>query len=640
MAGNDVPMVERDTRELDAPRPGKRLVVGGVDSQRLNEARDEGRYQKELAEYHKLNATTARVDRREAREENKRLHSELAQAQDAIRLYDQETRRLQADVMKARATIAQLEGQESQFVDQMLTDENNINAMRHEVVISKKHLEESSARAQLLNEQLIEAMRVQHERNEEVRRIERERNEEARRVRLEHEDEAHAKDSEVLELRAKLATAERARREHEKWTPQRKRKGRVSELLLANTSVVTIELPLDPAPFPNAGPAASPRTSSGLSPGNKPYLTALAAELGMKDTVGRLAKGLSKLTTAANVKTFIDNSDDDDDRPEKRSLAARKEEVQPDDEQLRLNAKRMTRKATYKYFQLEQQTDFAFHQSASIDAVEDFASGAPMPPNVVQLDFNDGYLHSAWNTEQMARILKIVIADDKNGLRLVEDGLVPYEYLEIVLREQLERIRGEWKKWQPKLIPEENRMETKAEATARAIVVLLDRRVKSKRATAKHKTFDRRVGTIEATIALKEEDSAVDLETWKRLLKIVQYLGPEGMSEEEEQTQMVEGTRVTTYKIKLCVWREPTVADYMRGVDMQTKQFQQIHGGRAPAPRIRVQEVGTSKPPKGLPKCLYNSEWLGTLTPRVVTELKISKQAFALFVAATGRLVS
>jgi hypothetical protein len=48
---------------------------------------------------------------------------------------------------------------------------------------------------------------------------------------------------------------------------------------------------------------------------------------------------------------------------------------------------------------------------------------------------------------------------------------------------------------------------------------------------------------------------------------------------------------------------------------------------------------GSSKAPCGLPKSLYNSKWLKKVTSAYLKELKVSKEVFGLFVAATDRMV-
>ncbi|CAK5275953.1 unnamed protein product [Mycena citricolor] len=73
-------------------------------------------------------------------------------------------------------------------------------------------------------------------------------------------------------------------------------------------------------------------------------------------------------------------------------------------------------------------------------------------------------------------------------------------------------------------------------------------------------------------------------------------------------------------------------------VDAQTGHFQTLQMGTKPAPRIRSQDHGTRSIPKELPEDLYNKSWLKSLSAKELKEVKVSKQAFVLFVAATERM--
>lgn len=137
---------------------------------------------------------------------------------------------------------------------------------------------------------------------------------------------------------------------------------------------------------------------------------------------------------------------------------------------------------------------------------------------------------------------------------------------------------------------------------------------------------------------MKEAEGASDLATWKRALELLEYLQSEGMSEEEEIPRTINGQRVKSFKILLCVWREPDVAKMMHLVDVQGRRFEEIHNGTKAAPRERSKDIGKRPAPQGLPKCLYDSKWLAAQSPAQLKELKVSKDAFALFVAATERM--
>jgi hypothetical protein len=110
------------------------------------------------------------------------------------------------------------------------------------------------------------------------------------------------------------------------------------------------------------------------------------------------------------------------------------------------------------------------------------------------------------------------------------------------------------------------------------------------------------------------------------------------MSSEEEDEVQVDDAKVLIYKVKVCIWREPRVVEYLRFVDAQTGLFKKHQQSPTPASRIRSGAPGTSEAPCGLPKSLYNDEWLKKASPAYLKELKVSKEAFGLFVVATARM--
>ncbi|KAJ7718908.1 hypothetical protein B0H16DRAFT_1475263 [Mycena metata] len=125
---------------------------------------------------------------------------------------------------------------------------------------------------------------------------------------------------------------------------------------------------------------------------------------------------------------------------------------------------------------------------------------------------------------------------------------------------------------------------------------------------------------------------------------MLELLGEQGMSSEEEDEVEANDRKVIVYMVKLCVWREPRIVNYLHLVDKQTvlfkKRGQDQRGQRGPPPhtRVRTDVPGSSKVPRGLPMSLYNSERLKAATPAYIKNLKISKEAFGLFVAAVDRM--
>ncbi|KAJ7695257.1 hypothetical protein B0H14DRAFT_3530273 [Mycena olivaceomarginata] len=160
-------------------------------------------------------------------------------------------------------------------------------------------------------------------------------------------------------------------------------------------------------------------------------------------------------------------------------------------------------------------------------------------------------------------------------------------------------------------LPSGGRLETMREARDRGTQAAEQHQLACRSTTSKHRKFEDRVQTIIATIEIKTgEGNTGDVETWRRLLEMVQHLGQQGMSsEEEDEVQFASGA-------------SPRVVEYLRFVDAQTGLFKKHQRGPTPASRIRNGVPGTSEAPCGLPKSLYNSEWLKKASPAYLKELK------------------
>ncbi|KAJ7819311.1 hypothetical protein B0H13DRAFT_1582050, partial [Mycena leptocephala] len=116
-------------------------------------------------------------------------------------------------------------------------------------------------------------------------------------------------------------------------------------------------------------------------------------------------------------------------------------------------------------------------------------------------------------------------------------------------------------------------------------------------------------------------------------LSIIEKLGVQGMSSEEETEVEFEAEPMKAYKVKICIWRNPEIVGYVQLVDKQTDALceQTVKSGVYPARRLRsTNEIGTSGAPKGLPDCLYNADWLNRLGIFDREDLEVSEEEFAL----------
>ncbi|KAJ7190012.1 hypothetical protein B0H12DRAFT_1246479 [Mycena haematopus] len=288
------------------------------------------------------------------------------------------------------------------------------------------------------------------------------------------------------------------------------------------------------------------------------------------------------------------------------------------------------RDTVYVHFGVTKQSDFMMHIPVSVQEMQ--ASVVPAEGDF-RWDFSTGYLNSRWNAAIISRIVDEVLKEGSD-----EDWAASADpkWLTQQLTTQLSRMRIEWARLQPRAVG--GRMETREEAGARALLYLEAQHAKNKSTSAKSRKYDVRILTITLTVQIKLADGAGDVRTWQRLLEIMEKLKIIGMSSEEESRVEYNSQMITVYKVKICAWRAPEIADYLRLVDKQTEAFAKQTNGRPKAPRVPSDSVGTSAAPKGLPKCMYDAAWLTRLGWVELEDLTVSEEAFALLVAATSRM--
>ncbi|CAK5282753.1 unnamed protein product [Mycena citricolor] len=553
--------------------------MAGPGQERLDDARRN-------EDFHKQAAAHARQDRRFVNQENETLRRQLATFQNNFRASEEERHRLQQFILESQRKIAELERGEADLHGQIMDDQDQLQKLAGE-----------AADARQVHDNDVRALHNQ----------------------------IHAREEEVEQLRQ---TIRRNARSKVSNSPTAKRRGRVSTELFNPGRPALIQLPLDPAPVPaSAGPS---RPTVDLA------IADVAKSLDVDADVLSKLMGVMELVNNGRARVMIGSTNGGGKQSKRK--AQEKAAVAPQTGDLVKKAHAMMRQVTYQRFGCEQATDFIFHTPATEEEVEAFANDDQACIRKWQFDFSEGYTSSAWNMAVLERLVAEAEKEDNDGMGYVRKGLIQREFLAYIAAEQLARYRGNWKQFQPKWDPSKDRMETRAEAIARGQVILFQRRMSSKTINAQHDKYNHCHNTVQSTITLKEEDGANNLATWKRMLDLLVLLGANGMSEEEETPATHMGSKIRTYKILLCWWREPVIADYMRMVDVQTAHFQTLQTGAKPAPRVRGQTYGSRAVPKGLPESLYNKDWLKSLSPKELKEVKVSKQVFTLFVAATERM--
>ncbi|KAJ7615014.1 hypothetical protein FB45DRAFT_1035806 [Roridomyces roridus] len=571
------------------PGTPKVRVVPGPQGAQLDDALQDSAFYKEQS-------AAAKRQARVLTQENQHLRTSLAAAESAASQHTADIQSMQQRLEEYHNSFRELQSHEGQMEAQFLGDQEQLKQMRQEFGD--------------LYSKLVESQQFLMQRNEDVERLQR---------------AITQKTDEAIQLRASAQT------QAEK-TPQRKfprRSTRASFSPAQNVGKPPLEIPLDPAPVASLPPCDNNTGEKSLN--QQTVADFLHADL---ETFTEILSKLKSLKiNDAGVTVHMTKS--------KRSTRKKKTEIS---KELVNDINSALRVVTYEQFKVKQAGDFAhtqFHTPATqaeVDACED-GVGDPAP-NVFKWDFGAGYTKSRWNELMMQKIVDLVMEDYRDFL---EEHNVERELLEMKLGEQLVRYRSAWNNFQPRLVEDEDRMETKREAAARALAKIEQNQLNSRQTSSKIRKFAQRVETVEETIALKKEKGIVaDIKTWERLLEMILILGEQGMSSEEEDEVEVDNEMVTIYRVKICIWREPRVVDYLRWVDKQTKESRAKLNiaGRKPSTRYRnsANGFGVSKAPRGLPESLYNNAWLKEASPAYLRELKVSKEAFGLFVAATERM--
>ncbi|KAJ7121076.1 hypothetical protein C8R44DRAFT_877387 [Mycena epipterygia] len=494
--------------------------------------------------------------------ENQQLLADLTAAEKLKAQHVAFMKSMHDEITGKSQAIADLQQHEGQLEAQFIVDQEKLQTLWNQ--------------CNTMFPQLMEAQKLLLERNEDVERL--------NRLLVEKKDEA-------IQLRAQSHLQGKKTAQNK---PPPRHGARTSLDPVRNSSTRTIQIPLNPIPVT--------KPPSGMSnPKHKAKLVvtpAFANLLGTDiETLSDLIGKVERLLVSDNVTVNVEET-----TPRKRN----EKKYKKPGKVLLNHIHGVLRRTTYDKFNVEQAADFEIYnpaEEAKVAACEnEFTDPAD---DLFQWDFAPGYAQSRWNDLMIVKVVDAALkADGEDGD--IAKGGVERDYLEALMVDKLARYQTTWKGFQPRFNESLGRMETACRSTS-----------------AKSHKFEDRVNTTTATIEIKRaEGIATDIETWERLLEMLEHLGPQGMSSEEEDEVEVDDAKVFIYIVKLCIWREPLVVEYLRFVDAQTALFKKHQRGPTPALRIRNGACGSSKAPCGLPRSLYNRDWLKKKTPAYLKELK------------------
>ncbi|KAK6966354.1 hypothetical protein R3P38DRAFT_3519319 [Favolaschia claudopus] len=505
---------------------------------------------------------------------------------------------LTADIHALRTSLAATQATMNQQVEVVRALQDELARKSHLIADMQQH--EGQMEAQFLADQgkldsmlsqygglvtqVTESQKLLMQRNEEVARLQAELTEKMdESIRLRAQNQIHVQVPKAPQIQT---------------PPHRGRRANMAPVDF-DSGTRTVEIPLDPIPMPEAKPKSKRRASVAPTP-------LLAEMLGTDvDTLGGLVDQFNELLQGGNTSVDIDDSDDEEKKTQKTK-----------EKKLRTALNRILRNATYAIFGVAQADDFGLHIPASKDVVAACERGVDPPEDSSQWDYGPGYTRSRLNDLMINKVVDHAIATDGPQGKITKNR-VDRDFLVGLMYDKMKAYRGIWKKMQPQFNEETEHMETPQEARMRGAQQIQQHQLDTKSTSAKRRKYDDRHGTAVKTIDIKVLGGrSGDVATWKRLLQMIQLLGVAGMSSEEEDELIVGDLPSKLYRIKLySTWSKGRRKD----------QGSRERPGVAPAPR-------------GLPKSLFNSEWLAKVTPGYMKELNISKKAFELFVAATDRM--
>ncbi|KAK7059493.1 hypothetical protein R3P38DRAFT_3167899 [Favolaschia claudopus] len=470
--------------------------------------------------------------------------------------------------------------------------------------------------------------------------------------RLEHEKELAEKTDQIMELMNKLrnnkpSAPSSTRPEPEAGQPsftmsftsrQQRHQRQVDRIL--NTKGVDIPiLPLRPvSPTTNATPSSSSSGSTSNSGNPDPQdldnasvqtivraFNETLQNLGLQQVI-RIETGSQGKKKKGSKRKRINLSELE------RAVQAQRELLCKEDD---LDYKQGLREVWRASQGLMRYQDFRGYSPADIGSVKKCDAGGAGPAiSDYQLDFSKGYLSSLWNCKIIDKLVAYFFhARSKSpngwGLPDVTDGYIRGIFHNVALKQSYDQ----YKKGQPRHIPELGRYETQEEVDERCDEDDDKRKGEKARRENKAQKLDRRKGLVEKQITLKMMKRDPDLKTWEYLKVLLKWLGVAGMSSEDPDSRDVGGIVRVVYTVRICLWRHPNITEYLQMIDKTEKRKANA------CPRVTGTAYGRSDAPIGLPLKMYNPKWLDEkkeVFPAFEEVLEVSQEAFDFLVVATS----
>lgn len=106
----------------------------------------------------------------------------------------------------------------------------------------------------------------------------------------------------------------------------------------------------------------------------------------------------------------------------------------------------------------------------------------------------------------------------------------------------------------------------------------------------------------------RRQENSDGLAMWQYALAVVDRLGVDGMSEEEDGEAEIEGTRTRVLNVLKSLWRHDSITSLLHEVDRTRRVESKIfaRAGGSIIPRIHVETLDDDRfPPRGLPPSFF-----------------------------------
>ncbi|PIL28285.1 hypothetical protein GSI_09573 [Ganoderma sinense ZZ0214-1] len=313
-------------------------------------------------------------------------------------------------------------------------------------------------------------------------------------------------------------------------------------------------------------------------------------------------------------------------RRHRRRSATPASESEPEvDRETRIELLRRVRELYKKQCGIETDKDWHGHQEADRPAVQAYNTRGEGAPSINNIRFDmrtSGSTVSPWNYVIFEHLLETFKA---NNATFISDNNITDYYINGLIEDKFSRGRQMWRGGQPKL-KSTGVFETPEECETR--VLLADERLKERARTDQRRRnkFECRHATVEKVIALHVGDTESDVAVWRFLEKVLDLLGPDGMSSEDTCDDLPE----TVFRVKVLEWRRP-MDDHMAIIDNERVLDRDLFSrqGSQPGKRLRDGTLKSTRDPvRRLPQQLYNPDWLKAQNAQQIHTLAVSSEKF------------